>query len=202
MLSVSRPDFDADDRLAGLVRFHHGGAPRRDVVAERLGIVDAQEDGRRRQGRDSSAACPAPSAPPGRRRAARSGASRSPLTMASRRPAAALAMTVLTAMRRASLIVERGDDAVILQLELLIEREPRQRALLNDREGAEDGARRRDGQRNGKDQASRDRSKFEHGGCRSSARGRFGVPRNCLTTPVDGPPVLLRTGGIAAAVSI
>ena len=28
--------FDADDRLAGLVRLHHGGAPRRDVVAERL----------------------------------------------------------------------------------------------------------------------------------------------------------------------
>jgi hypothetical protein len=31
--------FNADDRLAGLVGFHHGRAPRRDVVAERLGIV-------------------------------------------------------------------------------------------------------------------------------------------------------------------
>ena len=28
---------DADDRLAGLVRRHHGGAARRDVVAEDLG---------------------------------------------------------------------------------------------------------------------------------------------------------------------
>ena len=29
--------FDADDRLSGLVRLHHGVAPRRDVVAETFG---------------------------------------------------------------------------------------------------------------------------------------------------------------------
>ena len=66
--------------------------------------------------------------------------------------------------RGASLIVDRGDDAVILQLELLFERELRQRALLEDRKGAEDGAGRRYGQRNGEDQPGRDRSKFEHEG--------------------------------------
>jgi hypothetical protein len=42
--------------------------------------------------------------------------------------------------RRAPLIVERRDDAVILELELLVEGEARQRALLNDREGSQDPA--------------------------------------------------------------
>ena len=40
--------FDADDRLAGLDRLHHGGAARRDVVAEDLRLVNAVEHGRRR----------------------------------------------------------------------------------------------------------------------------------------------------------
>ncbi len=38
--------------------------------------------------------------------------------------------------RGAAFIVDGGDHAVILQLELLIERELRQRALLDDREGS------------------------------------------------------------------
>ena len=59
--------------------------------------------------------------------------SRSPLAMATPTGGSA-AMTELTAMARAPFIVDRGDDAVILQLELLIERQLRQRALLNNRE--------------------------------------------------------------------
>jgi hypothetical protein len=74
--------------------------------------------------------------------------------------------------RRAPFIVEGSHHAVILQLELLVEREPRQRTLLNNRKGPEDAAGHRSSQRDRQDQAGRDRSKFEHGKCRSSARGR------------------------------
>ena len=42
--------------------------------------------------------------------------------------------------RGAPFIVDRGDDAVILQLQLLLERQPHQGALLDDRKGAEDPA--------------------------------------------------------------
>src|SRR3979411_51754 len=42
------PGFDADNRLAGLVRFHHGLAPRRDVFAEDLRLVNTEEGGCRR----------------------------------------------------------------------------------------------------------------------------------------------------------
>ena len=48
--------------------------------------------------------------------------------------------------RGAPLIVDRGDDAVILQLQLLFERELRQRALLDDRECTQNSAGDRDGQ--------------------------------------------------------
>ena len=93
----------------------------------------------------------------------------------------------------ASLIVDCGDDAVILQLELLVERQSRQRPLLKDRKGAEDGAGGSDRQRNGEDQAGCDRSKFEHGGCRSSAR-KIGSSQKLLNNTGHGAPVLLRAG--------
>ena len=54
--------------------------------------------------------------------------------------------------RGAPLVVDRGDDAILLQLQLLFEREPRQRALLNDRKGPENPACYRHGQRNGQNQ--------------------------------------------------
>ena len=60
--------------------------------------------------------------------------------------------------RGAAFIVDGGDHAVILQLELLIERELRQRALLGDREGSEDAAGDGHRQRNGEDQANGDRA--------------------------------------------
>ena len=130
--------FDADDRLAGLDRFHHGGAARGDVVAEHLRRVDAVERGGGAcQNVISGMPCAfiasmaSPSSAPS--------PSRSPLAMASPTGGRA-AITAADRQRGAALIVDRGDHAVILQLELLIERELRQRALLDNREGAEDGA--------------------------------------------------------------
>src|SRR6185312_16349141 len=64
--------------------------------------------------------------------------------------------------RGAAFIVDGGDHAVILQLELLIERELRQRALLGDREGSKDAAGGGYGQRNGEDQPNGDRANLEH----------------------------------------
>ncbi len=65
--------------------------------------------------------------------------------------------------RGAPFIVDRCNHAVILQLELLIEREPRQRALLADGEATEDRAGDCDSQGNRQDQAGGNRSKREHG---------------------------------------
>jgi hypothetical protein len=60
-------------------------------------------------------------------------------------------------------VIDRRDDAVILQPELLFERQPRQGTLLQDGKRSEDSAGHRDGQRNSENQPSRDRSKLEHG---------------------------------------
>jgi hypothetical protein len=62
----------------------------------------------------------------------------------------------------AALIIDRGGDAVMLQLELLRGCEAGQFALLQDLERAEDCAGDRDGERNGEDQARRNGSKLEH----------------------------------------
>jgi hypothetical protein len=43
------PGFDADNRLAGRVRLHHGLAPRRDILAEHLRRVNTEEGGCRRR---------------------------------------------------------------------------------------------------------------------------------------------------------
>src|SRR5207248_6700510 len=43
------PGFDADNRLSGRVRLHHGLAPRRDVLAEDLRRVNTEEGGCRRR---------------------------------------------------------------------------------------------------------------------------------------------------------
>src|SRR5947208_1841424 len=67
-----------------------------------------------------------------------------------------------TAVRRAALIVDRGDDAFILKLELLVEGEPGQRALLNDGKRSQHAAADRHRQRDRKDEARGDRSKLEH----------------------------------------
>ena len=151
---------DADDRLSGLVRRYDGDATRRDVIAKCLGVMDAQEDRCRRQGqahdrktlrlhrlhraikqRHQPLAIPLGDGIDDRRQVGDDRADRE---------------------RRAALIVQRGDDAVILQLELLVERELGQCALLDDGEGPEDSAGHRDRQRDGQDQADGDRSKFEH----------------------------------------
>ena len=88
--------FDADDRLAGLDRLHHGVAARRDVVAEDLGRVNAVEHQRRRRlerdQRDALAPISAFIEPP----SSASSPSRSPLAMASPTGGSA-AMTALTA---------------------------------------------------------------------------------------------------------
>ena len=88
--------------------------------------------------------------------------------------------------RGAAFIVDRGDHAVILQLELLIERELRQRALLDDREGSKNAAGDGHRQRNGEDQANGDRANLEHEtyGSSSEARLRYKDFMNCLTTGV------------------
>jgi hypothetical protein len=135
---------DADDRSAGLDRFHHGDAPCGGVVAEDFRGVDPVE---------------------ARRRGLPERDQRDALRL-DRRPGGAeqLAEPIAVALgdrlfdrrqgsddggdrkRGAAFIVDGGDHAVILQLELLIEREPGQRTLLADREAAEDGAGDRDGQ--------------------------------------------------------
>lgn len=154
--------FDADDRFAGLDRLHHRVAAPRDVVAEKLRCMNAIEDERRRRLesdqrdtlRDQRL-----------HRAAKQ--RRQPVAIAlgdGIRDRGQRGNHGADRERGASLIVDRRDDAVILQLELLVQREPHQGALLNDRKRAENGAGRRHGQRDGKDQAGRDRSKFEHGG--------------------------------------
>jgi hypothetical protein len=73
------------------------------------------------------------------------------------------AMTALTASEARPFVIDRRDDAVILQPELLFERQPRQGTLLQDGKRSEDSAGHRDGQRNSENQPSRDRSKLEHG---------------------------------------
>ena len=154
--------FDADDRFAGPVRLHHGDAAPRGVVAESLGVVRAVEGGRRR-------CLESDQRDPLRLQRLHGAAEQRPQRIAvalddgltDRRQAGDHRADC---QRRPPLIVERGDDAVILQLELLVERELRQRALLDDRECSEDGAGHRNRQRNDQDQAGRDRSKFEHGG--------------------------------------
>ena len=87
--------------------------------------------------------------------------------------------------RGASFIVDGGEHAVILQLELLIEREMRQRALLGDRESSKDGAGDGHRQRNGEDQPNGDRANFEHEKYGSSrGRGSLRDFMNYLTTGV------------------
>jgi hypothetical protein len=156
------PGFDAHNRLAGLVRLHHGFAPRRDVLAEDLRRVNPEEGGRRRgvetdQGNSLRLQ---------RLHGAREQRHQRVAVLLGDgfRHRGQIGDDGTDRQRRAPLIVEGGHDAVILQLELLVEREPGQRALLNNRKGPEDSAGHRDGQRNHKDQAGRDRSKFEHGG--------------------------------------
>jgi len=61
-------------------------------------------------------------------------------------------------------IVECGDDAVILKLELLIEREAGHGPLLKDREGAEHRAIRRNQDRDRQNQSGGDRAYFQHCG--------------------------------------
>ena len=163
--------FHAGDRLSGLVRGHHGDPARRNVIAKRLGIVDAQEDGCRRQDQVHQGHALRLQGLVG---VAKQG-----------RQAVAIALGDgigylrqrgqggADRKRGAPLIVERGDHAVILQLELLFECELRQRALLQNRKGPENPAGHRDGQRNGEDQPGRDRSKFEHGDTEAPGRGEF-----------------------------
>ena len=79
--------------------------------------------------------------------------------------------------RGAPFIVDGGDHTVILQLELLIERELRQRALLGDREGSENAAGDGHRQRNGEDQPNGDRANFEHEKYGSSRRRRASEAR-------------------------
>ena len=174
------PGFHSDDRFAGLDRFDHGAAAGGDVVAENLRRVDAIERHRRRH---------------------LEGDQRNPLrnerlvgVAKQRRQGVAIALGDGVADRRQGgdhgtdrergppLIVDGGDDAVILQLQLLVEREPRQGALLSDRKASEDGAGCRDRQRNGENQSGSNRSNLEHG---ESGTPRRDIPqafRNCLTT--------------------
>jgi hypothetical protein len=92
--------------------------------------------------------------------------------------------------RGAAFIVNGGDHAVILQLELLIERELRQGALLGDREGSKDAAGDSHCQRDGEDQANGDRANLEHVKYRSSTGQRGSVRdfMNCLTTGAAAGP--------------
>jgi hypothetical protein len=71
--------------------------------------------------------------------------------------------------RGAALIIDRGDDTVILQLQLLFERELGERALLPNRKASEDGAGHRNSERNGKNQPRADRPQFKHGDCSASS---------------------------------
>jgi hypothetical protein len=156
------PGFDADNRLSGLVRLHHGLAPRRDVLAEDFWRVNAEEGGRRR-GVETD-----------QRDTLRLQRLHRAIKQRHQRIAVALGDGIrhrgqigddgTDGEGRAPLIVEGGHHAVILQLELLIESEPSQRALLNNRKGPEDAAGHRNAERDSQDQAGRDRSKFEHGG--------------------------------------
>ncbi|MGY4329099.1 hypothetical protein ACVWWG_003516 [Bradyrhizobium sp. LB7.2] len=151
---------DADDLPTGLERLDHGGAAGGNVVAESLGRVDADEGDRRRQ---------------------LEGDQRDALRLQrlvgvaeQREETVAVALGDGIADRRqgrdhggdcqrgASFIVDRGNHAFILQLELLIEREPRQRPLLGDREAGENGAGHRNGERDGENQAGGNRLEFEH----------------------------------------
>ena len=132
------PLFDADDRLCCRVRGHHGGATRRNIITERLGIVDSQENGGRRQDQvhqghalrfqrlrciaEDCRQTVAIALDDGVRNRGQGGQCRA------------------DGHRGAPLIIEGGDHAVILQLELLIERELHQRTLLHHRKGSEDGA--------------------------------------------------------------
>jgi hypothetical protein len=138
------PGFDADNRLAGLVRLHHGLASRGDVIAEDLGLVHTEEiRGRRRLEADQR------HAPRLYRRQRR---------LQQRHERVALALGDGLRHRGqigddgadrqcgAAFIVEGGHDAVILQLELLVEREPCQRAQLNNRKSSQDPADHRDRQ--------------------------------------------------------
>ncbi len=153
--------FDADDRLAGFVRLDHGSAPRRDVFAEKFRLVNPEEGGGRRR---VEADQRHPLRLQRRQRCLQQRQERVAVAFGNRvRHRGQIGDHGADRQRGPALIVEGGDDAVILQLELLVERKPRQGALLNDRKRSEDSAGRRDGQRNGEHQAGRNRSKLEHG---------------------------------------
>ena len=153
--------FHADDGFAGLDRFHHGGAACGGVVAEHFRRMDTVErGGRSLPERDQRDSLPL---------------DRLHGLAKQRAKPVAIALGDGVADRRqrgdhgrdrkrgAPLVIDCRRHAFILQLELLIERKLRQRALLADREAAKDGAGGRHRERDGKDEADGDRSDLEHG---------------------------------------
>src|SRR6478752_6280251 len=159
---------DADDGLAGLDRLHHGGTPRRSIVVEHLRRMDTVNRGRGR--------------PPERDQ--RDALRFQRLQGLAKQLAQSVAIILCNGLgdrrhgceqgrdrqRGAAFIVNGGDHAVILQLQLLIERELRQRTLLDDREGSKNAAGEGHRQRNGEDQANGDRANLEHETFGSSGR--------------------------------
>ena len=164
--------FDACDLLAAAVRLHHGDAALGGIVAEDLRLVHAIEiDRGRRPDVDQ-------------RDALRLQCGHRAAEQRAERVAVAFGDGVghrrqrgeqrTQGERRAPLIIDRGDDAVVLQLELLFERESCQRTLLDDRKAAENAASRRDGERDREDQAGGDGPKLEHGISELRERERSG----------------------------
>ena len=98
--------------------------------------------------------------------------------------------------RIAEHIIDREDltSDPALQLELLIERKLRQRALLADREAAKDGAGGRHRERDGKDEADGDRSDLEHGEAELQELLFTNTPKMLNNTPLAVREITHRAG--------
>ena len=146
--------FDADDLLAGLGRLNHGAAAGRDIVTEDFRRMDPVDHRGRRllegDQRDALGLQRLHGVAEQRRQPV-------PVILGDRVDDRRQRGDDRTDRKRgAAFIVDGGDHAFILQLELLIERELRQRTLLDDREGSKDAAGDGYRQRNGEDQANGD----------------------------------------------